>query len=80
MYIQKLYKNGNSVAVTIPKQVLRELDLRDGTKVVVEKRGQEVVLKSARKVKAPGVDAKFMKMVDEFMLGHEDVLAELARK
>lgn len=79
MYIQKLYKNGNSVAVTIPKQVLRNQGLRDGTQVVVEERGSEIVLKSAKKGKASDVDVKFMKMVDEFMNEHEDVLEQLAK-
>lgn len=80
MYTQKLYRNGNSVAVTIPKELLNDLGLNEGSQVVVEKRGKEVVLKPAKKTKAAGVDAKFMKMVEEFMQDHKDVLAELARK
>lgn len=79
MFTQKLYKNGNSVAVTIPKEFLRSLNLRDGSLVVVEKQGQEVILKASKKNKMD-VDSKFAKMVDEFMKDHKDVLAKLARK
>lgn len=76
--IQKLYKNGNSVAVTIPKQYLRELKLRDGSKVVVEKRESELIITSQKHAVAADVDQKFMKMVDSFIIDHEDVLHELA--
>ena len=80
MLIQTLYKNGNSVAVTIPRQYLEELNLKEGSEVVVEKQGKELRISSKNKVLAPDVDAKFMKMVDEFVTDHEDVLKALAVK
>ena len=80
MLTQKLYKNGNSVAVTIPKEILRELDLRDGSQVVVKTRGQELIVAPKEKKLASGVDQKFAKMVDEFIKDHEDVLQELAHR
>lgn len=78
MLTQKLYKNGNSVAVTIPKEYLKELNLRDGSQVLVKTRGQELVVSS--KATATGVDQKFAKMVDEFISEHEDVLQELSQR
>jgi len=80
MLIQTLYKNGNSVAVTIPRQYLEELNLKEGSEVVVEKQGKELRISSKNKALAPDVDAKFMKMVDEFVTDHEDVLKALAVK
>jgi len=80
MFTQKLYKNGNSVAVTIPKDYLRELNLRDGSQVVVKKEGSELIISSKKKELAQDVDSKFMKMVDEFINDHEDVLRELSQK
>ena len=80
MLTQKLYKNGNSVAVTIPKEYLRELDLRDGSQVVVKTRGKELVVTPKEKKLASGVDQKFAKMVEEFMDEHEDVLQELSHR
>jgi putative addiction module antidote len=80
MYNQKLYKNGNSVAVTIPKTYLRELNLRDGTQVVVDKVGEDLVISSKKQALSADVDPKFMKMVDEFINDHEDVLTELSQK
>jgi putative addiction module antidote len=80
MLIQTLYKNGNSIAVTIPRQYLEELNLREGSEVVVEKQGKELRISSKNKALAADVDAKFMKMVDEFVTDHEDVLKALSTK
>lgn len=80
MLTQKLYKTGNSVAVTIPKEYLEELNLKEGGLVVVKKRGQELVVTPKTKTTAAGVDPKFARMVDEFINEHEDVLRELSQK
>jgi len=81
MNIQKLYKNGNSVVVTIPNEYLKVLDLRDGSQVEVQARGDELIVsRKQKKAEAQGVDAKFMQMVDEFMTEHQDVLEELSKK
>lgn len=80
MLIQTLYKNGNSIAVTIPHQYLSELGLREGSEVVVKKEGQELRILSKKRTLAAGVDPKFMKMVDDFVNDHEKVLHELAQK
>ncbi len=80
MLTQKLYKNGNSVAVTIPKEYLEELGLRDGSQVVVKTRGQELIVAHKEKKITSGVDLKFAQMVDEFINEHEDVLQELSHR
>lgn len=80
MLIQTLYKNGNSVAVTIPRQFLDELNLKEGSEVVVEKKGDELRILSKTKTLATDIDPKFMQMVDEFVTDHEDVLKVLANK
>lgn len=80
MTTQKLYKNGNSVAVTIPKEYLRELNLRDGSLVAVERKGDELIVMPQKKAVAASVDEKFARMVDEFIHDHEDVLRKLAKK
>lgn len=80
MLIQKLYRNGNSVAVTIPKEYLKELRLRDGSEVVVDRKGQDLVVTSKKRASLKGVNDRFARMVDEFMLDHKDVLQELAKR
>lgn len=80
MITQKLFKSGNSIVVTIPPELRHELNWRDGSTVFLEKKGNELVVKSKKTVLATDVDAKFMKMVDEFANDHEDVLKELSRR
>lgn len=80
MLIQTLYKNGNSIAVTIPHQYLSELDLKEGSKVVVEKDDYGLRIVAKKHTLAAEVDPKFMQMVDDFVNDHESVLHELAQK
>lgn len=80
MLTQKLYKNGNSVAVTIPKEYLEDLNLKPGTLVVVKKEGDELIVTSKKKNLASDVDIKFAKQVEEFINDHQDVLQKLAEK
>jgi putative addiction module antidote len=80
MLVQTLYKNGNSIAVTIPRQYLEELSLKEGSEVVVEKQGKELRISSKTKALTSDIDIKFMKMLDEFVVDHEDVLKKLAAK
>lgn len=80
MFTQKLYKNGNSVAVTIPKALLKELNLRDGSEVEVDIKGKELIVAPKKGVQTASVNVKFMKMVDQFINDHQDVLEELAKK
>lgn len=80
MFTQKLYRNGNSVAVTIPKPLLEELNLKEGSEVMLEQEGEKIALMSKNHKLADDVDAQFIKMVDEFIDEHEDVLKELAKR
>jgi len=48
--IRKVQKDGRgSVRMTLPIEIIRELKWRDGQKVVVEKRGSEIVIKDWKK-------------------------------
>lgn len=80
MITQKLYKTGNSISVTIPKEYLKDLNLMVGSQVVVEKSGHKLIVMPKTRALASGVDQKFVKMVDEFINDHEDVLQELSNR
>lgn len=80
MLTQKLYRSGNSIAVTIPKEYLEDLGLKEGGLVEVKKRGGQLVVTPKAKITAPGVDQKFAEMVEEFMDEHADALKELSQK
>ena len=70
--IQQTIQIGNSIGVIIPKNVLEEKKIKVGDKV-------EVDVKPVKK-SAGGVDARFMKMADEFIEEHKDVLQALANR
>lgn len=80
MLTQKLYKSGNSVAVTIPKEFLQELNLKEGAQVVVKKRGKDLIVSSRPTSIKTDVNQEFAKMVDEFINEHRDVLQELSKR
>jgi len=79
MFTQKLFKAGNSIVITIPKQLLELLKINAGDAVVLEPNKDSVTIKRKEKV-AHDVDDRFLKMVDDFANEHEDVLKELAQK
>lgn len=79
MLSQKLFKSGNSIVMTIPPELRHELKWRDGSTVILETNGKELVVKS-KAVQNNVVDAKFAKIVEEFMDEHQDVLKELSRR
>ena len=79
MFTQKLYKNGNSIVVSIPREYLKEYNMRDGTEVIVENK-EGVLINPKKRRDIASVDSKFARMVDEFINDHEDVLAELAKR
>ena len=80
MLVQRVYKNGNSVAVTIPKELKEDLNLKPGSSVVVERKENGVLITPHAKKLASDVNSEFAKMVDEFINDHEDVLKKLAHK
>lgn len=70
--MQQAIQIGNSVGIIIPKNVLEEKGIKIGDKLHVD-------IKPIEK-SVSGVDIKFVKMVDEFIEEHKDVLEQLAHK
>ncbi|OGC50394.1 hypothetical protein A2716_04270 [candidate division WWE3 bacterium RIFCSPHIGHO2_01_FULL_40_23] len=84
MITQKLYKNGNSVAVTIPKEILREMNLSAGSEVMLEKDLESDVLTIAPvKLSKKGdtaINPKFIKIAQEFTKKYDSLLKRLAEE
>lgn len=80
MLTQKLYKNGNSIAMTIPQDLLKELNLNAGSEVVVKKRGEELIVVSKNTHLSASLNNKFLVAVENFISTHHDVLVKLAKK
>lgn len=70
----KVRKIGNSLGVTLPKQLIEELHLKRGDKLMIEKRGPNLELKP--------VDPEFEEWAEAYRQAntdYKDVLKELAK-
>lgn len=77
---QKVIQIGNSAGVVIPRELRKQLGIRIGENIIVDRKGSNIIISNPKKKKSRPVDAKFMKMVEEFIDEHEDVLKELAHR
>ncbi len=76
---QTVIKIGNSQGIIIPQKVLASAGIKPGDKVIVEEKNKKITI-TPQASKDSGVDAKFMKMVDEFVEEHKDVLQALSNR
>jgi putative addiction module antidote len=77
----KVFRNGNSLVVSVPQVYAHQLSIQDGSEVDWEKTEQGLMLKIQKKdTSTKDVDARFAKMVEEFMDEHKDVLEELSNR
>ena len=78
--IRKIFKTGNSMVVSLPSEVDKQLGIRPGTEVEVQIDEEEgvIVIRPMRKTPA-GVTSDFSRLVDEFIEEYRPVLEALAR-
>ena len=77
--IQKIQKIGNSAGILIPKEWLKELGFKVGEKVRCKIADARIIIMQAKseKEKTVKVNAKFAKMVEEFIDENEELLGRL---
>lgn len=80
--LRRLFKTGNSVVVSIPKEVLDGLGLSDGENVSLEFDRQQrrlILTPAERPLAVMGVDENFAHQVNEFIEKYQQALEELAK-
>lgn len=79
--LRKIFKTGNSIVVSIPKDILDELKLSEGEDVSVEldSKHRQIVIAPIEKPLTVGVDENFARQVDEFIKEYRPALEALAR-
>lgn len=79
--LRKIFRTGNSMVVSIPKDILDELELSEGEDVSIELDDQhrQIVISPIEKPLAVGVDETFAKQVDEFIREYRPSLEALAK-
>lgn len=78
---QKVIKVGNSMGIILPQLVGREIGIKPGDVLDISLSRKKITLSpKVRRVRSGGVNAQFMRMLDEFIQDHDDVLKELAKR
>lgn len=78
--MRKVFRNGNSLAVTVPKAYAHQLSIRDGSQVDWKHTDQGLLLMHERKVKKPtGIDPEVAKIIKKLSKKYAGVWQDLAR-
>jgi len=80
--LRKVFRTGNSVVISLPREVLEYLDIREGAEIEVniDRENRQVIIKPVEIPSAvSGVDEKFALQVAEFIEQYRPALEELAK-
>jgi len=80
--IRKVFKTGNSLVVSLPKDVLEPLGVRDGTDVSVEldQENRQILIRPTEQPLTKDLSEEFARQVDEFLEEYRSVLEALAHE
>jgi antitoxin MazE len=81
--LRKIFKTGNSTVISLPKETLDYLHLREGAEVSVEldrERRRIVIRPIQATLSEAGVDEDFARQVDAFIDQYRPALEALAKK
>ena len=79
---RKIFRSGNSMVVSLPKDYLELLGLKEGTEVSVivdETENNIIISPVAGQLSAAGVDEKFARQVNDFIERYRPALEALAK-
>jgi putative addiction module antidote len=79
--LRKIFKTGNSIVVSIPKDILEQLDLSEGEEVSVEldREQHQIVISPVEKPLAVSVNEEFARQVNDFIEEYRPALEALAK-
>ena len=79
--LRKIFRTGNSIVVSIPKDILDELELSEGQDVSIEVNSEQrqIIISPSKKALAVGIDESFAKQVDDFIKEYRPALEALAK-
>jgi len=78
--VRKIFKTGNSLVISLPKESLERLGLNEGSSVVVEldQKGRKLIMSPLQQA-LPGVTEEFAQQVTEFIEEYREALDALAK-
>lgn len=76
----KVFKNGNSLAVTVPKTYAHELSIRDGSQIEWRKTEDSLILTTKRAGKKPTeIDPEVARLIKKLSKKYSGVWQDLAK-
>ncbi|MBT4309214.1 MAG: AbrB/MazE/SpoVT family DNA-binding domain-containing protein [Anaerolineae bacterium] len=78
---RKIFKAGNSAVVSLPKDMLEALQIRDGSQVdvILDQPNRQIIIRPTEHLSIVGIDTDFAHQVSEFIAMYRPVLEELAK-
>jgi putative addiction module antidote len=79
--LRKIFKTGNSVVISLPKEALEDLQIAEGSVVNIEvdRENRQIIIIPANPPSIEGVDQKFARQVAEFIEQYRPALEKLAK-
>lgn len=78
--VRKIFKTGNSLVVSLPKDSLKLLGLQEGSEIsITVNEGQSQIIIEPAQPRIPGVDAEFVQQVNAFIEQYQSALETLAK-
>ena len=80
--LRKVFKTGNSLVVSLPKDLLEPLGVKDGMDVSVEldRKNHQILIRPIEMPFATGLSEEFARQVNEFIEQYRPALEALAHK
>ena len=76
--LRKIFKTGNSLVVSLPREILDALNLSDGSEVTVAVEDGQIIIRPVRQG-LPGVDEEFARQLVDFIDEYRPALDALAK-
>ena len=79
--LRKIFKTGNSIVVSLPRDAIDYLQMQEGSEVNIEldrKNRQIVITPAEPNLEIAGIDPEFVRQVSEFIEQYRPALEELA--
>ena len=79
--LRKLFKTGNSIVVSLPKDITEPLGVSEGTDVSVEldRENRQIIIRPANHPIAGNIDENFARQVAEFINEYRPALEALSK-
>jgi len=81
MEVRKIFRAGNSLVVSLPQEILQEMEMGEGTQLTItaDRQRGEIVLRPLAEGGAAQITGEFARMVEEFINEYAGVLRELKK-